>query len=362
MPGVSDFDPLTGTIDLPANDPGLGSDSSELPISALLSDPADPRWATPAGGQLLRTTFRFWLLLACGSPARSLENAWRQRSEPGSLGEPAEEAAYLASLMDCWVRFWDLFSRGAATIIQEEGASLPESAQQRSANGTVSHYTAEAFDLLMIGGADSYRGAPIYRHLLEEFAGSSASAVLAFPCLAFHAMGSRSPRGCFETALRQMSSSDELRAAVDSRSGEVYLDWLELWPLTASLLEGDFEGGWVVLANGPLSGHPVYTGYPQRVRSLLWQATLTPGPTHPPTVDGVASLESRLDHALRELPSNDPRVLFALPGLPPYRQLLSQRLPPPRVRLGAREWRRPESEVEAAQRRGRERLRGRSPG
>jgi hypothetical protein len=256
----------------------------------------------------------------------------------GMLERRPGEPFSTQELMECWARYWDVHTRGPATIIEEEQIQVADRALLRTQQENIAGYTSEAFDLFMQKGKDAELYAAPYRWMLNQCDGHSAFANIAFPILVFHAFGSPNPIGLLQRSLEHALKSKLIWQGVTGRSRNINLDWLNNWavfigeaiePARRDLSMPDFTPGWGVIAQGQLRTHPVYAQYFGRIQALYRLASLQKR-AEPPK---ERSLQAVYAFALADLAARDPVVMFAFPGQPEYRLTLGEYVPPPRVRF-----------------------------
>jgi len=347
------FEYLTGTVKIPASAPPAWQKEG---LGEFYRAPNDDAWGAAVCRVLYHESIHFWQLFSSAYVGNLVADDWRRLQHFRATGEvrplSPEACQYEITapglpfspreLLECWARFWDVHTRGPAAIIRDEAYPAAEVKQLEIVDpytGSRS-YTDEAYDYLMGGGPGSSFYEQPYRWLLDQTNGHSAFVAITFPTLVHSAFGSPNPVGVFCEAFDRAWHSGLLRRAIDSRFGDINLDWLNQW--TAIIGEAhlpvirkhhlpDFTSGLDVIVRGSLGSHPIYKEYVDQWRVLrghlaLNQQQFAAGPV-------PADATALYGYAIADMPTRDPWVVFGLPGQPDYRYLLGQTFRPVRVQF-----------------------------
>lgn len=347
------FEYLTGTVTVPASAPmewqteGLGE---------FYRAPNDDDWGANLCRVLYHESIHFWQLFSSAYVGNLLADDWSRLQHFRSTGEikplgpearqydtPTAGLPFSSrELLECWARFWDVHTRGPEAIIHDEGYPAEEVNHLTIIDPYtgVKSYTHEAYDYLMRGGPGSSLYEQPYRWLLDQTQGHSAFVAITFPILVHSAFGSPNPVGVFCEAFDHAWNSSLLRGAIDSRSGNINLDWLNQWsaiigeahiPVIRKHHLPDFTSGLDVIERGSLGSHPIYKEYVDQVEVLrghliLYKQQFAAGPV-------PSDVTELYNYAVTDMPTRDPWVVFGLPGQPDYRYLLGQAFSPVRVQF-----------------------------
>lgn len=347
------FEYLTGTVKVPASAP---TEWEKGGLGEFYRAPNDDAWGATLCRVLYHESIHFWQLFSSAYVGNLVADDWRRLQHFHSTGEispldpearqydiPAEGLPFSSrELLECWARFWDVHTRGAGAIIRDEGYPAEEVNRLEIIDpytGSKS-YTHEAYDYLMRGGPGSSFYEQPYRWLLDQTQGHSAFVAITFPILVHSAFGSPNPVAVFCEAFDRAWNSSLLRGAIDSRSGNINLDWLNQWsaiigeahiPVIRKHHLPDFTSGLDVIERGSLGSHPIYKEYVDQVEVLrghliLYKQQFAAGPV-------PSDVTELYNYAITDMPTRDPWVVFGLPGQPDYRYLLGQAFSPARVQF-----------------------------
>lgn len=350
MSDLNAFRWLDGTITVPTELPSAWAVDGLMPF---YRNPNDPRWGGKLGRILYHESIHFWQLLSSAYLANAVQAEWLRYVNFQSTGNPGTQAEFVREmyrrqddapfsaheLVECWARYWDVHTRSPARLVDEDRLEIPAGLVKTVERAGLNAYTSVVFDYFMQHGSDAQFYAAPYRWMLEQAGGNSALTNILFPTLTFHAFGSRDPVAVITRSFKRAIRSDAVRASVEARSGSINLDWLSSWdvalheavePTLHELRMPLFTAGWDVLGRGPLGRHPVYRPYHSRIQLLFAMAVLSQERDERPK---EGDWLSAYKFVIADLPRRDPRVIFAFPGQPEYRQLLGYWAPPPRVKF-----------------------------
>ncbi|MEM7101237.1 MAG: hypothetical protein AAF541_23445 [Pseudomonadota bacterium] len=347
MAGGNRFDWLNGTVFLSASKPATWGDR----LDSFYHDPNNDEWGGQLCRVLLHETIHFWQFLSSAYVANIVQSEWMrvlEFEENGRIGPSSDALASMHrknenepfsafELIECWARYWDVHTRHAGKILEEDGIGLPD-----DVDTLTGAYTSDEFDTFMLSGNDAvFYGRP-YRWLLDRCDGNTAFANIVFPVITFCAFGSPEPIRLFVEALKRARQSAELQRVVRDRTGAINFDWLSSYRLVLdeavrpTVRENNmpnFTGGWDVLNRGSLRGHPVFSTYLERIR--LTNSSVRMFDTSEP-ID--SSVEENLRTLLARAANIDPLVMYIFPGQPLYREHLGRYLPPPRIYFANEVW------------------------
>lgn len=335
------FDFLSGTVTVRAEAPEAWEREG---LAAFYQDPNEPRWSGMLSQVLLHESAHFWQFFASGYLANLVADEWQRLNTFEASGKVPEKSNGLNNhmrrvkdepfsayqLVECWVRFWDAQSRGAARLAQDEGIETP-----------VEGAPSAQFDAVMRQGGDAELYAAPYQWMAERAEGDVAFVAVTFPVIAHHAFGSLDPVGVFCKGFERARQSRIIADLVQSqRSGGPEWNWLGVWhsvfsesvlPVSMEHALPPFTSGMEVIERGPLRTHPIFREYTEMMDGLhsflknpLAQDLEESG------LSGLGLSEQALAESM-DMARQDPWMLFALPGLPAYRVLLGRHIPPPKV-------------------------------
>jgi hypothetical protein len=333
------FDFLSGVVTVPAEAPAAWAHDG---LDEFYAHPNDERWGAALCRVLYHESLHFWQLLASAYLANLVAREWGRLLEFETTGEIVPQSDEVAGftrgspfspseLSECWARYWDVHTRGATAVIEDDEMLEPLPGLERPppVDGFAPYVAAE-FDYVMQQGRDCELYAAPYRWMLDR--ADSYLVVLTFPILCHAAFGSPDPVRVFAEAFeRAVSFGDALLAR---RTGRVNRDWLREWQpvrddAVAPVLERHrlprFASGFEVVEETLLAEHPVLPRYLHRARELMAQPQVLAAR------DSVR--EDPLALPFVELAARDWWAMFGLPGQPVYRFLLGRWLPPPGVRF-----------------------------
>ncbi len=346
------FEYLTGTVTVPASAP---TEWQTEGLGEFYRAPNDDDWGATLCRVLYHESIHFWQLFSSAYVGNLVADDWsrlqhfRSTGEVKPLGPEARQydtpTAGLPfssrELLECWARFWDVHTRGPGAIIRDEGYPAEEVNRLEIIDPYTGSkaYTDEAYDYLMRGGPGSSLYEQPYRWLLDQTR-HSAFVAITFPILVHSAFGSPNPVAVFCEAFDRAWNSSLLRGAIDGRSGDINLDWLNEWsavigeahiPVIQKHHLPEFTSGLDVIERGSLGSHPIFREYVDQFRVLRGHLTFmkqqfAAGPV-PSDVTELCT------YAIADMPIRDPWVVFGLPGQPDYRYLLGRYFSPARVQF-----------------------------
>jgi len=345
------LDLVTGTVTIPAVVP---DELLDRDLKAFFADPNDDAWGRLLCRTLFHETIHFWQVLSSGYLADIVASEWGRAVEYIRDGNmiPREKhvldhreriggAPFSAlEMVESLARFWDVHTRSAVKIIEEEGIEVPDNKVLSRVDDGYERpaYTNEAFDLVMYEGRDCQNYAAPYRWMLERVDGDSAFVVLVFPILAYFSLCSPRPVEMYMRAFDRAYDSPSVGSAMNQRNGIINLDWFSLWrPLMEdvvqpTMLEMGFPRLWTgfdVIPTNNLSSHPIYPEY-IAMRDVLYSV---PNSIKEENKKKLESIPHPLLMRELEMAMMDPTIMFALPGQPDYRMLLGRNVPPPTIRF-----------------------------
>ena len=347
------FEYLTGTVTVPASAP---TEWQTEGLGEFYRAPNDDDWGATLCRVLYHESIHFWQLFSSAYVGNLLADDWsrlqhfRSTGEIKPLGPEARQYDNVAeglpftprNLVECWARFWDIHTRGPHAIIRDEGYPAEEVNRLEIINPYtgIKSYTDEAFDYLMKGGRGSSLYEQPYRWLLDQTHGHSAFVAITFPILVHSAFGSPNPVAVFCEAFDRAWNSRFLREAINQRSGDINLDWLNQWsavigeahtPVIQKHHLPVFTSGLDVIERGSLGSHPIYKEYVDQVKVLRGHLNLYKQQfAARPVPSDITELYT---YATVDMPIRDPWVVFGLPGQPDYRYILGHAFRPARVQF-----------------------------
>lgn len=348
------FEYLTGTVTVPADAPKHWKDEG---LGEFYRSPNDEQWGKALCRVLYHESIHFWQIFSSAYIGNLISDDWGRMLHYESSGEilPLSDSAKMydsreedmpfavRDLVECWARYWDIHTRGAKAIFDDEKLST-KSIQFLEIKDPLTNnmsYTSEAYDHLMTHGPDSTMYAAPFRWAMEQANGQSSFVQLAFPILAHAAFGSPDPVKVFCDSFCEAYSSKTVQEGVElRRSGNINFDWLSHWsvflgegiqPILRRYNMPLYTSGFDVIHRGKLGTHPIYgeylgqqkviSGHINRYRAALENGKPTTG------------FEGILSHATWDMAYRDPWTIFGLPGQPDYRYILGRALRPFRVRF-----------------------------
>ena len=346
------FEYLTGVINVPATVPAKLTNDG---LGQFYLAPNDEEWGASLCRVLYHESIHFWQLFSSAYVANIVDHDWirlqhfRDTGQVQPLGERAKEYGVRAEgkpfspreLLECWARFWDAHTRGPAAIFHDEGYPVEDmSLETVDPYMGFKSYTAAAYDYVMTEGPDAGLYERPYRWLLDQ-SKHSAFVAVTFPMLVHAAFGTPDPVGLFCEAFDRAWSSPSLRKGIDSnRSGNINIDWLNLWmsvrenivePTMYDLQLPPFITGKDVIRDSALGTHPVYREYLQQYTTLGFRLErMKVGAANGPTPSNPSEIYV---YAMADLPQRDFWAVFGLPGQPDYRHLLGVVFRPVQVRF-----------------------------
>jgi hypothetical protein len=347
------FDFLTGVVRLNEDAPDEWRHEEILPF---WSDPNDERWGGRLCRYLYHESLHFWQLLSSGYLAHLVFLEWgrlelyERTREVLPVDElvashrvrPSGQPFSPSELMECWARYWDVHTRGAATIVDEEGIPIDPNIGPLSVPVPGSYrggrYTEAAYDLVMQSGPDCKVYAAPYRWLLDRVQGHSRTAAVLFPFLVHAAFGTRDPVRMFRDLVEVAIGSETISNCV-ARGGLINLDWLTLRPVLRSEVVvpvmrhtlSTFTSGFDVIRKG-LPSHPVLSQYPHMYVPNGFTRLNDPSPV------GEGLDERTEANLLVGAVLSDERAPLMMPGQAYYRLLLGHLVPPPAIHFRNFSW------------------------
>ena len=174
--------------------------------------------------------------------------------------------------LQCWARYWDVHTRGAYRIIEEEdisGPDVPAVLAERGPGGF--GYTARQFDLVMKRGDDCEQYARPYLWMLERAHGNTRFVAYTFPIICFHAFRCAEPVGLFLECFERAQKYPAVHHVLAHSDGNINVDWFSvaakveapiLKPALASrgVTGGGIGMGAIIDGKSP-SNHPLLPNY-----------------------------------------------------------------------------------------------------
>jgi hypothetical protein len=261
----TEFDWFTGVANLEILCPsGIHSPEGLRPF---FRSPNSSAWGTTLPRWLYHETLHFWQLSSSDYLQSLVLDEWQRLLAFERDGVPpplsakrqnfgkvvADEPFSVRDLIECTARFWDVHTRSPTQILREEGNDLGGQLRQideyREANGYSGAYNQVELDAVMDSGHDREIYAKPYQWMrdrtkfsqailqLEDWAPTWAVNLL-LPVASFLALNTQQPVKAFLTAFEAALSPEIIGVAARLRdpSHIINIDWLNSWPVLASLL------------------------------------------------------------------------------------------------------------------------------
>lgn len=336
--------------------------------------PNAPAWGQVVPRVLYHETLHLWQFAGTRWLQRMVIEEWERVAAleqdgaappPGPLrhgfarpvtGEPFA----VRDLVECLARSWDVHTRGAHRLREEEGLDLgPVAARVEAVRERLGFggYAAQEFDALMLRGRDQALYAAPYAWLLERCAAAplvraiagdgpvapaaSWAAAMVLPIAGFMALNTDQPVAAFLLGVERLLTPEGLGTAHAQRNpwGSINLDWLGFWSVLAGGVGRALARrglppriGTDLLADPALARHPVWRHLPARFEALRRSLVLDARLGGPPPAEMPPPLAKGLELS-RALFAAEPWALFGLPGQPEARAHLGVAFAPPLMRF-----------------------------
>lgn len=339
------YNHLTGTISIPFDAPLSWKDDL-----SFYENPNNTAW----GGKLVRNLYHesvhFWQFIWSGYIAQLVYNDWYRLNnfEKNHVIIPNNCWSHFCNrnnfsfspyeLIECLARFWDVHTRGPHEIIKEENIVQNLNKIYEFNIGQETVYTGEAFDTVMQEGEDCVLYAAPYRWMLDQTKGDSFFVATIFPIIAYFSLLTDEPVKVFCQAFELARKSKLLRSQIlATQEHNVILAWLENWDairresLTPIFSEGmSYSYGFGVIKSYSRGySHPIFDRYLSRFKIMIGQLKFL-------DAVGIVPQDQFIDFVYRKAIRDgiiDSNKVFALPGIPVFRNALGLGYCPPIIKF-----------------------------